>query len=130
MSPSPDTPRPEVVTGSSRHRFAEGGLGHPLLLTQSGWLAEGVLDELRRLDVGEVVLLGSERAIAPGVATALEEAGHRATRVGGPDRFATAAQVARQRFDAQEVEQVVLVRGAGDAGRGWADAAPERGGTG
>ena len=96
-------------------------LGLPLLLTRQDRLPDGVLEELRRLGATEVVLLGSRAAVGASVEAALAEAGYQVTRVAGPDRFATAAQVATGRFT--QVEQVVLVRGVGEAGRGWADAA-------
>ena len=98
-------------------------LGHPLLLTQRDEVPAGVLEELQRLGVAEVLLLGSEQAITSGVASALEQAGYTVTRAAGADRYATAAAVATERFDAEDVDRVFLVRGIGEGGRGWADAA-------
>ncbi len=68
-------------------------LGGPLLLTPQDALAPIVAEELVRLGVEEVVLLGGEAALSAAVAesaTALASV----RRVAGPDRYATAAAVA------------------------------------
>ena len=70
---------------------AQGG---PVLLVQGSNISPGVLDELRRLAPQEIVIAGGTAAIPTSIAS---QAGTVApvTRRSGPDRYATAAAVAR-----------------------------------
>ena len=69
-------------------------LGGPLLLSGPDALPAAVTEELQRLGVREVVLLGGERALGPGVATDAAGDGRSVRRVAGATRYATAAAVA------------------------------------
>lgn len=91
----------------------------PLLLTPGDRLPEVVADELHRLGVGEVVVLGGEAAVGPRVEAALADE-YEVRRVAGGDRFATAAAVA----DELPVgEGAFVAEGVhADPGRGWPDA--------
>ncbi len=73
-----------------------GAHGSPLLLTQRAVLPSAVLAEITRLGATDVVLVGGEAAISSGVATALGGAGKSVRRVAGSNRYATAAEVARE----------------------------------
>ena len=71
-------------------------VGGPLLLTPSAALDPRVLAEVDRLlSPGATIrVLGGEQALAPSVVTALQNAGYEVVRIAGPDRFATAVEVA------------------------------------
>ena len=68
----------------------------PLLLTSRSALPAVVRDDLRRRGVSRVTVVGGAGAVDPAVASALTSSGIQVTRVDGPDRYATAAAVARQ----------------------------------
>ena len=68
----------------------------PLLLTPSNSVAAGLVTEMQRLGVSEVVIVGGYSAVSESVAGQLREAGYVVTRIGGSDRYDTAAKVARQ----------------------------------
>ena len=89
----------------------------PLLITPPSGLDPRVLDEVRRVlpGGGTVLLLGGHRALAPGVETALTQAGYRTQRIAGADRFATAVGAAEAALAAPR--QVLLA-----TGRSFADA--------
>lgn len=91
---------PDAVGGSA----LAGAYGCPLLLTSPSPLSQQVIDEARRLNVSRVVILGSNRAISDAVEaalTALDVNGHglEVLRVGGTDRFETAARIASATVD-------------------------------
>lgn len=69
-------------------------LDAPILLVGADALPAPVAAELDRLDAGEVVLLGGEAAVSGRVAEEVAATGRAVRRVGGEDRFATAAAVA------------------------------------
>ncbi|MCU1373214.1 MAG: putative cell wall-binding domain [Actinomycetia bacterium] len=71
-------------------------LDAPLLLTPSDHLAPSVLAYLREHKVTDAVLLGGSGALAPTVEAELSAAGVDTSRIAGPDRYATAAQIAGQ----------------------------------
>jgi Tol biopolymer transport system component/putative cell wall-binding protein len=74
-----------------------GAYDCPILLTLTSVLPDAVVNELGRLGADDAIILGGEGAVAPGVATALTTTlgeGH-VTRLGGPDRYATADLIAR-----------------------------------
>lgn len=93
-------------------------LDAPILLTEPAELPAAVADELVRLDVSEVVVLGGQGAVAPNVVAAIEALPTRpeAVRIAGDSRHGTAAAVALQ----------AAPDGAGDvlvaSGAGFSDA--------
>lgn len=95
-------------------------LGAPVLLTGSQRLHPSVAAELARLGATRAVLLGSRTALAAQVEEDLRAAGvDDIERIGGADRFATAAAVAGQVGGTE----VFVVEGASaDPARGWPDA--------
>lgn len=97
-------------------------LDAPLLLTTSDQLPDVVREELARLGVARVTLLGGTGAIAAGVADELRAAGYEVDRIAGADRFDTAAQVA-DRLGLPAGGDVALALGIheNDA-RAWPDA--------
>jgi penicillin G amidase len=70
-------------------------LDAPLLLVDGG-LREDVAAEVARLGARDAVVVGGEAAVPPAVADALVRQGLAVDRVGGPDRYATSAAVARR----------------------------------
>jgi putative cell wall-binding protein len=71
-------------------------LGGPLLLTSPEQVDPAVMAEIQQLLLapGQVYLLGGEDALSPTVASQLEAAGYRVTRLAGADRAATAVAIA------------------------------------
>ena len=68
----------------------------PILLTPPDVLADTVADELERLEVEEVILLGGEAALTESVEDSLATAGYAVDRIAGTDRFSTAAAIAER----------------------------------
>lgn len=96
-------------------------LDAPLLLTDATTLRPEVRDELQRLGVSRVVLLGGEGAIDPAVEDALRGLGLDVERRGGRDRFDTAGLLADEL--PRPVDHVYVVEGSSpDPLRGWPDA--------
>jgi putative cell wall-binding protein len=78
--------------------------GSPMLLTARDTIPPAVAAELTRLRPQRVIVLGSESVVSSAVATSLaryatSDTADEVTRIAGPDRFATSAQVA-SRFPA------------------------------
>jgi len=71
----------------------------PLLLTKTDSLPQSVKDELKRLKVTEVILIGGQGAISPMVEMELNELGIKATkikRISGKNRYETSVNIAKQ----------------------------------
>lgn len=89
----------DALTGA----VAAAGRGGPLLLVppidapDADRAVQAAIGELRRLEPDRVVLLGGHAAVAPATAAAIDDAlDVPVERLGGEDRFATAAAVAKQ----------------------------------
>jgi 5'-nucleotidase / UDP-sugar diphosphatase len=96
-------------------------LGAPILLTDSDSVPGGVLAEIGRLGASDALVLGGTAAIDDGVVGVLEDAGLDVERVGGANRFGTAAAIAEE--IGEDADQVFIVEGQHvDAHRGWPDA--------
>lgn len=74
----------------------QGALRAPLLFTPTHSLDDRVGEELLRMGATEVTVLGGEEAVAPAVTDELEELGVGVRRIGGRDRFETAALIAAE----------------------------------
>ena len=81
---------PDALAGS----YLAGQEAGPILLTASDSLHPQALLGLNNLGATAVVILGSETAISNTVRDALIAEGFAVTRIGGADRFETAADVA------------------------------------
>ena len=66
----------------------------PLILTQPGELSQSAVNLIENLDVQHGLIIGSENAISDGVKKSIEDRGLTNTRLGGEDRYFTAAAVA------------------------------------
>lgn len=94
----------------------QGVFEAPLLFTGSEDLDVRTGQELRRLGMSNVAILGGERALNPLVVSKLEAAGLNVSRVGGPTRVETAIEAAQ--VTAPSATTAVLVRAYPDAGQG------------
>jgi len=77
---------------------AAATLGAPLLLAAADSLPPATVAELRRLHPRRVVVVGNTAAVSGGVVAAIQAMGPEVERVGGADRYATAAAVATRLF--------------------------------
>lgn len=117
--------RPDVVYVASGTSSADALSGTPaaaaaegaLVLTAPTSLPATVRTYLAEHDPAEVVVLGGIGSVSAGVEQALRSYAPTVRRVAGPDRYATAAAVSRDRFPAVLGGTVVVASGAS-----WADA--------
>jgi putative cell wall-binding protein len=92
----------DTVVLATGRAFADGLAGSglagmynaPLLLTNGATLLPAVADEIERLGASRVFVLGGPVAIAPAVEEALWDMGLEVDRIGGIDRYETAAMIA------------------------------------
>lgn len=93
----------EVVVLARGDLYADALVGVPLafayqapvLLTRSFQLPEITLAEIVRLGAGKAMLLGGTKAISEKVEAQLQDLGLEVKRIGGANRFETAAAIAR-----------------------------------
>ena len=83
----------------------------PLLLTQSDRLTAVTQEELERLGVSTVYVLGGTTAINDDVKSALEEMDIEVTRISGGNRAETAVAIAEELIGDSNVDQAVVVNG-------------------
>lgn len=117
------------ASGSGTRAFADtlsaGALAassdQPVLLTPSTGLAPSVRDHIASHGLDTVTLIGGEAALSTAVEEAVTATGAETERLAGPDRFATAAQVAGS-TGGEESSHMVIVDGM--AANAWADGFP------
>lgn len=104
--------------------------GGPILLTRPDAIPQVVIDELTRLKPARIVLLGSTAVVSEAVAATAATLAPAVSRLGGRDRYATAAAVSAATFQ-PGVSVVYLATGANfpDALGGAAAAAKGGGGV-
>ena len=83
---------PDALGGSALAGVLQG----PVLLTASDSLPANVAGEIERLGVSDVVIVGGEGAVSSSVASSVADLGVAVRRIGGADRYETAAMVASQ----------------------------------
>lgn len=95
---------PDALGGST----LAGTLGGPVLLTRRDSLPLGLVEELGRLGVRNVTLVGGTGAISESVEASLAAAlpGGTVRRIGGVDRYETAALVASATIEARRDAQL------------------------
>lgn len=97
----------DTVVLATGRTFADGlaasglaGVYHaPLLLTNATELSDGVADEIARLGATRVVITGLTEAITASVESELSDSGLEIDRIGGADRYETAALIAERIVD-------------------------------
>jgi len=82
---------PDALAGAS----LAGAYGAPILLVNN-WVPAVVEDEIDRLGATDCIILGSEAAVSADVEDDLAALGLDITRIGGADRFETAAMIAEE----------------------------------
>ena len=98
-------------------------LDAPILLTHPRRLPDVVGAELRRLGVRQVIVLGSQAAVAAQVEVAVERLGASVERVAGANRWRTARAIAERVHRARGADTAYVARGShASPTRGWADA--------
>lgn len=95
---------PDALSASS----AAALLGAPLLLTRTGELPAGVLDEVRRLDPERIFVVGGEGSVSGAVATELGGVAA-VTRLGGAQRYETGLAIVNGVFGS--ADEVILATG-------------------
>lgn len=98
---------------ASAYSFSDGvvagplaaALEGPMMTTGRGGLDERVADELTRLDVEQVVLVGGEMALEPAVADDLRTLGITVDRLAGEMEVDTAAAVAERVWELQGADE-------------------------
>jgi putative cell wall-binding protein len=86
---------PDALAGGA----AAGFLGGPVLLTRPASLPGSTISELQRLQPGRIVVLGGASAVSDAVVADLASyTTGVVTRIAGPDRYSTAAQVSAATF--------------------------------
>lgn len=68
----------------------------PVLLTRPKALPEATLAEIQRLGASQVYILGKEGAVSAAIETQLADLGLAVLRIGGDNRYDTAAKIARE----------------------------------
>lgn len=99
---------------------AGSATGRPVVLTDRGGLDRRTADELERLGVRRVTILGGTEAISDRVREQLEDRGYTVARIGGETRIETAVAIAR-RYQPHADAPVVLARAAGQGTAAFAD---------
>ncbi|MCI2239831.1 cell wall-binding repeat-containing protein [Kineococcus sp. TRM81007] len=94
---------------------AAGSAATPVLLTRSDGLPEVTASALEDLGIGHVWLIGGDEAVDPTVQATLESRGIGSRRISGPDRWATAAAVARTFVDGGDLAGSTVTLARGDA---------------
>ncbi|AMB99552.1 hypothetical protein AWM75_05875 [Aerococcus urinaehominis] len=68
----------------------------PILYTKDTWIPEVTLQEMRRLQVKHVVLLGAQASVSDKVAEQLLALDYQVSRIGGKNRYEQSVLIARQ----------------------------------
>ena len=102
---APGVPVAYIATGANFPDALAGGpvaakAGGPILLVARGEIPAATKAELTRLRPGRIVVLGGPAGVSDAVLAALEayQIGGGVSRIGGADRYATAAAVSRSAF--------------------------------
>lgn len=84
----------------------------PVLLTDKNSLKDITKEELKRLGVGKVYIIGGESVISRNVKSRIEKMGISVERISGNDRYATSVAIANEmKSEGAVVEQVAVVNG-------------------
>ncbi|GAA3910075.1 cell wall-binding repeat-containing protein [Microbacterium invictum] len=91
---------------------AAGALGAPVILVDGVQpkVSAATLSSLKRMGVNEVVIAGGTGAVSAGIESQLKKS-YRVTRVGGADRYETAARINNRYFPASSSDTLFLATG-------------------
>lgn len=108
--------RNAILDGVSATPLATA-LGAPILYTESNYLQSATKNEISRLQVKKVVIVGGEGVITNNVVNEIKSMGISSVdRLGGATRYDTALQVAKYiDTNCYDVSEIFLVNGAADA---------------
>lgn len=111
-----------LVSGQSAYDALSAGpaavaQGAAMLLTQADRLTGVTAAELERLAPERVIVVGGEGAVSDAVVAAAREVAPTVERIGGSDRYATSAALARAAFGTSGAPTAYIA-----TGRGYADA--------
>lgn len=98
------------------------GLRAPLLLTHRDSLPAAVAEELARLGVARVWILGGTAVVSPGVEADLAARGYEVRRIAGDSRYDTAREIALEAGPSPTGEVVVALGHHPQPERAWPDA--------
>jgi putative cell wall-binding protein len=87
----------------------------PLLLTQSSWLPDSVVTELKRLKPGKIVVVGGPNSVSAGVYNQLTALAPQIQRIGGADRYETSRAVVANAFSSSKTAYVATGQNFPDA---------------
>ncbi|MDK2902981.1 MAG: hypothetical protein PWQ93_900 [Clostridiales bacterium] len=90
-------------------------LDAPILLTREDVLPEATKDEINRLGVKKVYIVGGTGVVSTGIEKQIDNMVANVTRVAGDDRFETAVEIAEQFKPADGYKGAVLATGYGFA---------------
>lgn len=84
----------------------------PVLLTEKNTLKDVTKNELKRLGVSKVYIIGGESVISKNVQSQIEKMGISVERISGSNRYATSAAIANEmKSEGAAIEQVAVVNG-------------------
>ena len=84
----------------------------PVLLTEKNSLKDVTTEELKRLGVGKVYIIGGESVISKNVQSQIESMGISVERISGSDRYATGVAIANEmKSEGADIDQVAVVNG-------------------
>jgi putative cell wall-binding protein len=86
----------------------------PILLTTADSVPQQTLDEIKRLNAKEIILIGGEGVITPKVASSLTAKGYKVTRIGGLNRKDTSLLIAKELDKLVDVSTIHVAYGWGE----------------
>ena len=106
-----------LARGDDEGNFADGlassvlagALNGPILLTRTDSLPDPIIDIIGELGAQDAVLLGGLTAISDDVGDELEEMGLEVRRIGGSDRYETAAMIAEEASELIELQDYAFI---------------------
>lgn len=114
---SEDTDTVIIARGDPAGNFADGlaasvlagVLDAPVLLTTPKVLPSSIKSEIKRLGASKAYVLGGKEAISESVVTVLKDMDLTVTRIGGADRYDTAAKIAEEAEEKGNIERYAFI---------------------
>ncbi|WP_410506241.1 cell wall-binding repeat-containing protein [Haloimpatiens sp. FM7315] len=67
----------------------------PILLSYKEWIPKPILEEIKRLQVKEIILIGGQGVLSTNIEESLKKLGISFKRIGGKDRYETSLEIAK-----------------------------------